>query len=121
MAQRQITLMTCDIHGDETEATDTIVFGIGSERFELDACEEHANEIRSTLARYAGLGRRTGLARSSGSAAGTRGSRQPAENKWGFSAGDLTSEERDFAVKEGWAGRGRISGEIMDKLAVKRG
>jgi hypothetical protein len=117
MAQTTIVLMTCDIHGDDTEATDTIVFGVGSERFEVDACEEHANEIRSTLSRYMTAGRKVrGIRSDSGN------SRQsaPTTNRWGFTAADLSAEEKEFAVKQGWSGRGRISGAIMDKIAERR-
>lgn len=116
MAQRTIVQMTCDIHGDDTEATDTITFGIGGERFEIDCCAEHASEVRSTLARYAGLGRKTAGARTATSGQGKGGG-----GKYGFGAADLTAEERDFAVQSGWAGRGRIKDEIMRSLAERRG
>lgn len=119
MAQRQIVLMTCDIHGDDTEATDTILFGVGSERFEIDACEQHANEIRTTLSNYMAAGRKVQGARSLSSPARSSGG-SSAGNRWGFAAADLSSEERDFAVSQGWSGRGRISGAVMDKLAERR-
>jgi hypothetical protein len=116
MAQRTIVLMTCDVHGDETPATDTVTFGIGAERFEIDCCEAHASEIRSTLARYAGLGRKRSrqLTPAAGAPKGGGG-------KWGFGAADLSAEEREFAVQQGWAGRGRIRDDIMRQLADRRG
>ena len=120
MAQRQIVLMTCDIHGDDTEATDTILFGVGSERFEIDACEQHANEIRTTLSNYMAAGRKVQGARSLASPARTASGSSAGGNRWGFAAADLSSEERDFAVSQGWSGRGRISGAIMDRLAERR-
>jgi len=117
---------TCDVHGDDTDATDTVAFGIGAERFEIDLCDQHAGELRETLARYAGLGRRVraggGRSPSNGSGAEEpkrKGDR--ARTKYGFSGADLTSEERDFAVAQGWAGRGRIKDEIMQAIAEKRG
>ena len=116
MAQRTIVLMTCDLHGDETEGTETVTFGIGGERFEIDCCAEHANEVRGTLARYAGLGRKTRGGQSSPSSSGKGGG-----GKYGFGAADLSAEEREFAVQSGWAGRGRIKDEIMQKLAEQRG
>ena len=110
--------MTCDVHGDSTEATETIQFGIGAQRFEIDCCEQHASELRNTLARYAGLGRKAG---GSSSGSSSSGSGKGGGGKWGFGAADLTAEERDFAVAEGWPGRGRIKDAIMQKLADKRG
>src|SRR3954470_16820457 len=110
MAQRTIVVKTCDVHGDETTATDTVTFGIGSERFEIDCCAEHASEIRNTLARYAGLGRKAqGAHRPAGS--GTR--RTSGEKKFSFGAADLSAEERELALASGWAGRGRIKHDIM--------
>jgi hypothetical protein len=122
MAQRTIVLMTCDLHGDETEATETITFGIGSERFELDCCAEHAAEVRGTLARYAGIGRRTSRGGGAGSSSGGgAGKGKGGGGKWGFGAADLSAEERDFAVASGWPGRGRIKDAIMQQLADQRG
>src|SRR4051812_25327743 len=115
MAQRTIVVKTCDVHGDESPATDTVTFGIGSERFEIDCCAEHASEIRNALARYAGLGRK---AQAAHRPAGTR--RTSGEKKFSFGAADLSAEERELALASGWAGRGRIKHDIMRMLAEKR-
>ena len=56
MAQRTIVVKTCDVHGDESPATDTVTFGIGSERFEIDCCAEHAGEIINADRIDSGLG-----------------------------------------------------------------
>ena len=119
MAQRTIVVKTCDVHGDETEATDTVVFGIGAERFEIDCCGEHAGEIRNTLARYAGLGRKAQASRKPVAAGAGKG--KGGGGKFDFGAADLTPEERELALASGWAGRGRIKHEIMQLLADKRG
>jgi hypothetical protein len=118
VAQKTIVVKTCDVHGDDTPATDTVAFGIGSERFEIDACDGHASELRETLARYAGLGRRVQAGRAP---AGSRTKPAPANGKYGFTVAELTSEERDFAVAQGWAGRGRVKDEIMRAIAEQRG
>ena len=120
MAQTTIVLMTCDLHGDDTEATETIVFGVGTERFEVDACEQHANEIRSTLSGYMAAGRKVRGIRSGSGGGSASGATRTTTNRWGFSAADLSAEEKEFAVKQGWSGRGRISGAIMDKIADRR-
>jgi hypothetical protein len=120
MAQRTIVLMTCDVHGDQTEATETVQFGIGAQRFEIDCCDQHASEVRNTLARYAGLGRKSSSGSASSSATGG-GSGKGGGGKWGFGAADLTPEERELAIAEGWPGRGRIKDVIMEKLAAQRG
>ena len=118
MAQRTIVVKTCDVHGDETAATDTVVFGIGGERFEIDCCGDHAGEIRNTLARYAGLGRKAqGGRRPAGSGAGKG---KGGGGKFDFGAADLSAEERELALASGWAGRGRIKHDIMRMLAEKR-
>jgi len=118
VAQKTIVVKTCDVHGDDTAATETVAFGIGSERFEIDACDAHASEVRETLARYAGLGRRVQAGRAP---AGTRSKPAPPAGKYGFTVAELTSEERDFAVAQGWAGRGRVKDEILRQIAEKRG
>ena len=117
MAQKTIVVKTCDVHGDDTAATETVAFGIGSERFEIDACDGHASELRETLARYAGLGRRV----QAGRPAGSRSKPAAPAGKYGFTVAELTSEERDFAVAQGWAGRGRVKDEILRQIAEKRG
>ena len=118
MAQRTIVVKTCDVHGDETEATDTVVFGIGAERFEIDCCADHAGEIRNTLARYAGLGRKAQAQRRAAAPGAGRG--KGGGGKFDFGAADLSAEERELALASGWAGRGRIKHEIMQLLADKR-
>ena len=118
MAQRTIVVKTCDVHDDDTEATDTVLFGIGAERFEIDCCAEHAGEIRNTLARYAGLGRKAQAARRQASVGGGKG--KGGGGKFDFGAADLSAEERELALASGWAGRGRIKHEIMQMLADKR-
>ena len=119
MAQRTIVVKTCDVHGDETPATDTVVFGIGSERFEIDCCADHASEIRNTLARYAGLGRKSQGSRRPATTGGGKG--KGGGGRFDFGAADLSADERELALASGWAGRGRIKHEIMQMLADKRG
>ena len=115
MAQRVTTLLICDLCERETEAIDTIVFGIGSDRFEIDACENHVNEIRGALARFAAAGRKATTSRSFTPPADRRPRQQPDV----LAVADLTAEEREFARQQGWKGK-RLNKEISDKIKANR-
>lgn len=116
MAQRVTTLLICDLCEDETEGIDTIVFGIGTERFEIDACEQHVNEIRGTLGRYSAAGRKA-----SGGVRSMRATRDTRVAAAGdiLRAADLTAEEKDLARSLGWKGK-RLSKEISDQIKAGR-
>jgi len=106
MAQRVQVLMTDDL--DESEATETVQFGLDGVAYEIDLNDENATELRNLLNRYSSAGRRInrrGPARKSSTAAGGR----------------ATGSEVDSTAVRAWArenghevsDRGRIKSEIL--------
>jgi hypothetical protein len=45
MAKTTRVVLTCDLHGVETDAVSTVVIETGSGRYELDLCQDHLNEL----------------------------------------------------------------------------
>ena len=45
MAKTTRVVLTCDLHGDGTEAVTTIRMDNGTARFELDLCQSHFDEL----------------------------------------------------------------------------
>jgi hypothetical protein len=108
MAQRIQVTLVCDVHDDETAATETVGFALDGSAYEIDVCERHAGELRDRLASYIGVARKRG-----GAAAGrarrkrTRGSGEAAAiREWARSKG--------IAVPE----RGRIPADIAGQYAA---
>jgi len=114
MAQRvQITLV-CDLHGDETAATETVEFGLDGSTYEVDLCEQHAGEFRDRLAGFVGVARRLG-GRGALSPSG-RGSRR--RRNRGPGSGEA-AQIRDWARSQGIAvpERGRIPADLAQRYA----
>ena len=56
MAQKIQTLFIDDLDGGEAEGT--VSFALDGAHYEIDLSEAHARELRATLGRYAGAGRK---------------------------------------------------------------
>jgi hypothetical protein len=52
MAQKVQTLLTCDVHGDDTVGDGTIAFSLGGSAYEVDVCDDHAAEITDAFAPF---------------------------------------------------------------------
>ena len=112
MAQRVQVMLVCDLHDDEVEGVETVAFGLDGTSYELDACEEHATQLRDAFASYVGAARRAGRSPASSS------SRKPARGSRPAAAG--SDRERVQAVRE-WARsnghtvseRGRLSASVL--------
>jgi hypothetical protein len=63
MAKTTRVVLTCDLHGDSTEAVTTIRMDNGTARYELDLCQSHFDELTGAGRRLRPR-RRTGGARS---------------------------------------------------------
>ncbi len=90
---------------DGSEAEGTVRFGLDGTQYEIDLNPAHASELRSTLARYAGAGRKV-----------TRADGRPAPNGHMYSANGLSARElRDWARAHGVEvkTRGRIAAEVI--------
>ena len=61
MAQKVLYVLTDDI--DQSEAAETVVFGIDSSSYEIDLSAANAQALRDVLAPYVGVARRVGARR----------------------------------------------------------
>src|SRR3954447_5051633 len=111
MAQRIQVLLVCDMHDDETPGTETVTFSVDGASYEIDLCEQHANNLRERFATYVGAARRAG-GRSDSSAGRSRRRRSRG-------SGDA-ARIREWARSQGLAvpERGRIPADLAEKYAA---
>jgi hypothetical protein len=117
MAQRVQVMLVCDLHGDETPASETIEFALDGAAYEIDLCDQHAGELRDRLATYVGVARRSGGRSTSSS---SRGGRRSRRSRGG--SGEA-AQIREWARGQGLAvpERGRIPAELAEKYAAANG
>lgn len=58
MAQKVQVMLVCDLHDQEVEGTQTVAFGLDGTSYEIDVCEQHAQELREAFTPYVGAARR---------------------------------------------------------------
>lgn len=111
MAQKVSVLLLCDLHDDDTEATDTVTLGLDGSGYEIDLCEDHAAGLRESMAPYVGAARRSGKAPAK---AGNGRARDKARTE---GAPD-PKEVRAWAVAQGMEvpARGRLPQDVIDKF-----
>lgn len=104
MAQRVVYRLEDDL--DNSEAAETIVFGIDSVSYEIDLSEQNAQKLRDALAPYVAAARRTGGGRR------RSGGRGRGRSGGGTSATDV----RAWASENGYqvSSRGRVPAEIRE-------
>jgi hypothetical protein len=116
MAKKQQTIVTCDLHdGNETDGVTTIAFGLDGTSYEVDACPEHADQLREAFATY------VGAARKAERGAGPTGRRAPRSSTPRSSSGAGSDREQVQAIRE-WARanghtvseRGRLSAAVLE-------
>lgn len=115
MAQEVITKLIDDLDG--TEATETVMFGLDSESYEIDLNAKNAAGLRKALDRYLGAARSSSAVRASGSGRRTRGK------------STRSRAEADPKLVRAWANengieistRGRIPSEILDQYKASGG
>ncbi len=110
MAQKIQTLFIDDLDGSPAEGT--VRFGLDGNEYEIDLNTEHAQALRSALARYVDAARRGPGARRQ-----TRGGRAaPA-------SGPDTTEVREWAKSQGIEvkDRGRIPADLIAKYKAATG
>jgi hypothetical protein len=120
MAQRVQVLLVCDVHDDDTTpGTETISFSLDGTSYEIDVCDDHAEELRDAVAPYVGAGRRVGGARGGRRAATpSRGSGRASGGSDRQRAGDIRAWARaqGLNVNE----RGRIPATIVAQYEAAR-
>jgi hypothetical protein len=117
MAKTTRVVLTCDLHGDGTEAVTTIRMDNGGARYELDLCQSHFDEL-TRAGRRLRPRRRTG-----GAGAATKAANRTAAAKTRRRRGGA----RDTAAVREWARahghtvseRGRIPRHILEAFAAR--
>ena len=106
MAQRVQVLLVCDLHDDETPATETVRFALAGAAYEIDLCEVHVSRLRDSMAPYVGAARRA-------TGGGSRSKRGHARSGRSSRAGEI----RDWARRQGMdvPKRGRIPAAIVEE------
>lgn len=105
MAQKVNIILVDDI--DESEAAETVFFGLDGVQYEIDLSASHAAELRDSLAGFVGHARKVAGARRTrrgSSAAGSDGDTK-AIRTW--------AKENGYEVSD----RGRVSAEIREAYA----
>lgn len=107
MAQKVNIVLIDDI--DESDAAETVMFGIDGVNYEIDLNAEHAAQLRESLAGFVGHARKVTGTRRARRAAGAASS----------SAGD-TKMIRNWARENGYevSDRGRVSADIRAAYAA---
>ncbi len=107
MAQKVNIILVDDL--DDSEATETVAFGLDGTSYEIDLNDSHAEELREALAGYIGHARKVP---SSGRRAAARKPAPAASSASGASAADVRiwARENGHEVPE----RGRIPAEIRE-------
>lgn len=102
MAQKVNIILVDDI--DESEADETVTFGLDGVTYEIDLNADHASELRESLAPFIGHGRKVG------------GRRSAARRTPAASSGPSAREVRDWARDNGWevSDRGRVPAEVRE-------
>jgi Lsr2 len=113
MAKTTRVVLTCDLHGDSTEAVTTIRMDNGTARYELDLCQAHVDELTGAAPR-----RRTGAARSTAKAANKAAAAKSRRRRRG---GPDTAAVRAWARANGHtvSDRGRIPGHVLEDFVAR--
>jgi hypothetical protein len=114
MAQRFQVLLDCDVHGDQTPGTETVLFGLDGTAYEIDVCDAHAAELRAAYSTYVALGRRAGRGASAPAGRRRRGAARPAG---GVDPAAVRAWARANGVKV--SERGRISADVLEHYAAR--
>ncbi|MDN5895759.1 MAG: Lsr2 family protein, partial [Nocardioides sp.] len=88
MAQKVNIILVDDL--DESEAAETLTFGLDGLAYEIDLNSAHAAELREALAPYVGHGRKVS------------GRRAPGRRGAAASNGPSAREIREWARENGW-------------------
>lgn len=114
MAQKVVVSLVDDL--DQSEADETVEFGLDGATYEIDLSESNASVLRDKLADYVAHARRSGGRRKSSTAS----SPAPASRRAGGGRAAVDREQnqaiREWARKQGMtvSERGRIPSEVSE-------
>ena len=113
MARRITTLLIDDLDG-ESEAAETLAFGLDGALYEIDLTEQHAQDLRDSVATFVDAARQVGGKRSRATAPASARPQGPAATKPSASTPDMASvrawaREHDIQVSD----RGRVAGKVF--------
>lgn len=109
MAQRQQTILTDDLEGGESPASETVTFALDGVAYEIDLNDDNANRLRGDLATWIGHARKQ---RGATAGRGRGRARSTASNGSGVD----TAAVRAWARENGHqvSDRGRVPGTVID-------
>jgi len=108
MAQRTIVQMTDDIDG--SEATETVLFGLDGQQYEIDLNEGHAEDLREVLSPFISVARKAGGGGGRGRASSVAAPKQRGSSDVDPKAVRAWAEANGVQVSP----RGRISAEVLE-------
>ena len=116
MAQKVVVSLVDDL--DESEADETVEFGIDGATYEIDLSDSNAAKLRDVLADYVAHSRRLSGRRRSSSRASAPASAAPPRKGGGRASVDREQNQaiREWARKQGMtvSERGRIPSEVSE-------
>ncbi|MEP6463562.1 MAG: Lsr2 family protein [Frankiaceae bacterium] len=118
MAQRTLTVLTCDLHDKDVDAVESVAFSVQGTSYEMDLCETHLKRFNDSLATF------TAGARTGGHAVrGTKRTRRTSRRRTSASAGvgSETRVIREWAVSNGHSisAKGRIPAHIVEQYRAQ--
>ncbi|MDP9465793.1 MAG: Lsr2 family protein [Actinomycetota bacterium] len=99
-----------------TQDVETVSFGLDGQAYEVDACEEHRQQMHDAFATYVGAARKAGGSAGSGPRRASRGSGRPAASSGGGSDREEVQRIREWAREHGHkvSERGRLSSKVLE-------
>jgi hypothetical protein len=121
MAQRTVVTLIDDL--DDSEADQTVEFGLDGVTYEIDLSEKNASGLRDALADYVAHARRT-AGRRGGARRSTRTASAPATRASGSTSADREQNKaiREWARTQGYevSERGRIPSSVTEAYRKDR-
>ncbi|ASR39919.1 nucleoid-associated protein Lsr2 (plasmid) [Prauserella marina] len=120
MAQQVFIELVDDLDGSEAE--ETVTFGLDGVHYEIDLCEDNADELRDALARYIEHARRTGGRRR------TTARRRGASSNGSVGASSAPPQREETTAIREWArtagfevaDRGRLPADVITAYRARR-
>src|SRR3954469_12175719 len=117
MAKKTRVVLTCDLHGDDTDAVTTVAISNHTARYELDVCQSHLDELTGPARRV----RQRRNARAVASTNNGRGTKSVKKRARRRRPATNTTEVREWARSNGYSvgDRGRIPASILEAFTAR--